>query len=154
MANAKKNNNGGRFEKLANRATQAAGSTGAFLIAAGTIIVWGISGFVFNFSDTWQLVINTGTTIVTFLMVFLIQKTQNKDGLAIQLKLNELVAAHEAASNRMVNVEDMTEEELKILQKYYSKLSIMAEKDETVHQSHSIEEAVEKHEEKKEKQKD
>lgn len=153
MANAKKNNNNGSFEKLANRATQAAGSTTAFLIAAGTIIVWGISGIVFNFSDTWQLVINTGTTIVTFLMVFLIQKTQNKDGLAIQLKLNELVAAHEAASNRMVNVEDMTEDELKVLRKYYSKLSVMAEKDETVHQSHSIEEAREKHEEKKQKQK-
>jgi low affinity Fe/Cu permease len=154
MAKSKKNNTNGKFEKLANRATQATGSTTAFLIAVSAIIIWGFSGFIFNFSDTWQLVINTGTTIITFLMVFLIQKTQNKDGLAIQLKLNELVAAHEAASNRMVNVEDMTEEELQVLRKYYSKLSIMAEKDETVHQSHSIEEAREKHMEKKEKQND
>jgi len=78
------------------------------------VLIWAITGPVFDFSETWQLVINTGTTIVTFLMVFLIQKAQNKDSLAIQLKLNELVAAHEFASNRLVDIESMKEYELKL----------------------------------------
>lgn len=137
------------FETFATQVTKAAGSNTAFMLAISAIVLWGISGFIFGFSDTWQLVINTGTTIITFLMVFLIQKSQNKDSLAIQLKLNELVAASAEASNRMVSVEDMTEEELRVLQKYYSRLSVMAEKDESLQQSHSIEEAREKHEEKK-----
>ena len=96
------------------------------------------------------MVITTGTTIITFLMVFLIQKEQNKDSLAIQLKLNDLVAAHEFASNRLVNVEDMTEEELKVIQKYYSKLSDFTKKEESLQQSHSIDEANEQHDLKKE----
>src|SRR5947207_3297982 len=120
------------FESFANKVTHLTGSTGAFLIAMSSIIIWLISGFIFDFSDTWQLVINTGTTIITFLMVFLIQKAQNKDSLAIQLKLNELVAASELASNRLVNVEDMTEEELGVIQKYYSKLSEFTKKEETL----------------------
>lgn len=91
------------------------------------------------------MVINTGTTIITFLMVFLIQKAQNKDSLAIQLKLNEQVAAHEFASNRLVDVENMTEEELKVIQKYYSKLSDFTKMEETLQQSHSIDEAHEQH---------
>src|SRR5262249_10306023 len=82
----------------------------AFGAASGIVIVWAILGPLFHYSDTWQLVINTGTTIVTFLMVFLIQRTQNKDSLAIQLKLNELVAAVEGASNRLIDVEDLSEE--------------------------------------------
>src|SRR5258705_16572 len=86
------------FERFASAATRFTGSVPAFALALGTILIWGITGPLFHFSDTWQLVINTGTTIVTFLMVFLIQQTQNKDGLAIQLKLNELVAALEGAS--------------------------------------------------------
>ena len=110
--------------------------------------MWAVTGPFFHYSDTWQLVINTGTTIVTFLMVFLIQKAQNKDSLAIQLKLNELVAAHKAASNRLVDVENMTEDELKVIQKYYRELSIFSQKDENLQQSHSIEEARELHEEK------
>lgn len=95
-------------------------------------------GPILNYSEQWQLVINTGTTIITFLMVFLIQKSKNKDTLAIQLKLNELVAAHELASNRLVDIENMTEEELKTIQKYYSKLSITSKNDSTLQQSRSI----------------
>ncbi|MGY0040852.1 low affinity iron permease family protein [Pedobacter sp. NJ-S-72] len=86
------------FETFSNAATKFTGSSSAFIIALLIVIVWGISGPLFHYSETWQLVINTGTTIITFLMVFLIQKAQNKDGKAIQLKLNELLAAHERAS--------------------------------------------------------
>ena len=96
------------------------------------------------------MVINTGTTIITFLMVFLIQKSQNKESLAVQLKLNELVAAHELASNRLVDIENMTEDELKVIQKYYAKLKIITEKEESLQKSHSIEEAEHMHELKKE----
>lgn len=129
------------FETFATRTAQIAGSTVAFFSALGLVLAWALTGPLFDFSETWQLVINTGTTIITFLMVFLIQKAQNKDSLAIQLKLNELVAAHEYASNRLVAVEDMTEEELKVIRKYYSKLSEMARKDKSLQQTHSIEEA-------------
>ena len=96
------------------------------------------------------MVINTGTTIITFLMVFLIQKSQNKDSLAVQLKLNELVAAHEFASNRLVDVECMTEDELKVIKKYYRHLSEATKKEENLQQSHSIDEAQQQHEFKKE----
>ena len=133
------------FEKIALKVTQFTGSTPAFLIAFSVIIIWLISGPIFNYSNTWQLVINTGTTIITFLMVFLIQKSQNKDAMAIQLKLNELVAAHELASNRLVNVEDMTEDELITLRKYYSKLAALSIKEDDLQTSHSIEEAKEIH---------
>jgi len=129
------------FERVANQITCWTGSPWAFITAFGIVLVWGISGPIFHFSDTWQLVINTGTTIVTFLMVFLIQKTQNKDSKAIQLKLNELLAASRFASNRMVDIEDLSEAELDILHKYYEKLSDVAEKDDDIHQSHSIDSA-------------
>lgn len=89
------------LEKFSHRVTQACGTSSAFIIALLVAIIWLITGPIFEFSDTWQLVINTGTTIVTFLMVFLIQRTQNKDALAIHLKLNEIVAALEGASNRL-----------------------------------------------------
>jgi len=101
------------FEHLAAQATKATGSTGAILIAFGAVITWAVLGPVFHYSDDWQLVINTSTTIITFLMVFLIQKAQNKESVAVQLKLNELVAAHEFASNRLVDVGNMSEEELR-----------------------------------------
>ena len=101
------------FEGFATAVTKATGSTPAFIIALAMVLIWGATGPMFHYSEDWQMVINTGTTIITFLMVFLIQKGQNKDSLAIQLKLNELVAAHEFASNRLVDVENMTEEELK-----------------------------------------
>jgi low affinity Fe/Cu permease len=151
----KKNNNSkpNFFENLAAKATIATGSTAAIIIAFGTILIWAICGPVFHYSETWQLIINTGTTIITFLMVFLIQKSQNKESLAVQLKLNELVAAHEFASNRMVDVENMTEEELKVIQKYYSKLKTKAQKEESLQQSHSIDEADKMHELKKDQRK-
>jgi len=133
------------FEVFASRVTQITGSTKGFITALIVVIVWAVSGPIFHYSENWQLVINTGTTIITFLMVFLIQKTQNKDSLAIQLKLNELVAAHKFASNRMVNVEDLTEDELKTIQKYYSKLSEFTKNEESLQQSHSIEEAKDVH---------
>lgn len=131
----------GVFERFAAYVTKMTGSTPAFIIALVLVIVWGATGPIFHYSETWQLVINTGTTIITFLMVFLIQKTQNKDSLAIQLKLNELIAAHEFASNRLVNVENMTEEELKVIQKYYMHLSQFAQTEESLQKSHSIDEA-------------
>jgi low affinity Fe/Cu permease len=136
------------FERISDRITYWTGSASAFTIAVGIIIIWGISGPIFNYSDTWQLVINTGTTIITFLMVFLIQKTQNKDSKAIQLKLNELLAASRHASNRMVDIEDLSEAELDVLHKYYAKLSDMAEKGEDIHHSHSIDSAKKRSEEK------
>jgi low affinity Fe/Cu permease len=137
------------FETLASKVSAAAGSTPAILIAFGSVLVWAALGPVFHYSENWQLVINTSTTIITFLMVFLIQKSQNKESMAVQLKLNELVAAHEFASNRLVNVEDMTEEELKVIQKYYTRLKEQTESEESLQQSHSIEEAKEMHELKK-----
>ena len=142
------------FETFASSVTKATGSTAAFIIAFIMVLVWGITGPVFHYSETWQMVINTGTTIITFLMVFLIQKAQNKDSLAIQLKLNELVAAHEFASNRLVNVENMTEDELKVIHKYYSKLSDFTKNEESMQQSHSIDEAHEQHDFKKEMEKE
>jgi low affinity Fe/Cu permease len=138
------------FEIFAGKVTQATGSTAAFIIAIIAVVIWAVTGPLFHFSENWQLLINTGTTIVTFLMVFLIQKSQNKDSLAIQLKLNELVAAHEFASNRLVNVENMSEEELKVIKKYYSQLSEFTKNEESLQQSHSIDEAHEQHEIKKE----
>lgn len=138
------------FETFASLITRATGSTSAFVIAFLIILIWGATGPFFHFSETWQTIISTGTTIITFLMVFLIQKSQNKDSLAIQLKLNELVAAHEFASNRLLNVENMTEDELKVIHKYYSKLSDFTKKEETMQQSHSIDEVHEKHDFKKE----
>ena len=111
------------FEKMSILVTKASGSTAAFIIAFFIIIAWLISGPLFKFSDTWQLVINTGTTIVTFLMVFLIQRSQNKDSIALHLKLNELIVAQEIASNRLIAVEDISEEDLKVLQKFYQHLA-------------------------------
>lgn len=141
----KPKNSASWFEAFASRVTKATGSTAAFACAFSVVVIWAIAGPFFDYSETWQLVINTGTTIVTFLMVFLIQKAQNKDSLAIQLKLNELVASHEHASNRLVDIESMTEEEMLIVQKYYQKLSELSKKDITLQTSHSIEEAHEKH---------
>lgn len=136
------------FEKFATNVSKAAGSTPAFLGAFLLVVIWAASGPIFNYSETWQLVINTGTTIITFLMVFLIQKAQNKDSLAIQLKLNELVASNEYSSNSLVDIESMTEEEMIIVQKYYRSLSELAKKDKSIRNSHSIAEAHEQHERK------
>jgi low affinity Fe/Cu permease len=136
------------FERFASAATRFTGSVPAFGIALGLIVVWGVTGPLFHFSDTWQLVINTGTTVVTFLMVFLIQQTQNKDGLAIQLKLNELVAALEGASNRLISVEDLTSEDLRILHSHYQRLATRAREAADIRESHSIDEADRRHQRK------
>lgn len=133
------------FERFSNWATLATGSSAAFMIAAATVVVWALSGPLFHYSETWQLVINTGTTIVTFLMVFLIQKAQNKDSKALHLKLNELLASHEGTSNRMVNIEDLTESELDHLYKFYIRLSDLAEKDADLTRTHSIDSAEDNH---------
>jgi low affinity Fe/Cu permease len=135
------------FEKMATHITRLTGSSLAFLIAVLVIISWAITGPLFHFSDTWQLVINTGTTIITFLMVFIIQQSQNKDSLAIQLKLNELIAAEERASNRLIVVEDLSQDELEVLKKFYVRLSQLAREANDLHSSHSVDEAegVHKH---------
>lgn len=130
---------------MATKITSWTGSSMAFGTAFGIIIIWGITGPIFKYSDTWQLVINTGTTIITFLMVFLIQKSQNKDSKAIQIKLNELIAASRHASNRIVDIEDLSESELDVLKKFYQKLSDMAEDDGDIHKSHSIDAAQNLH---------
>ena len=136
------------FEKFANAATKFTGSSYAFLIALAIVIIWALSGPIFKYSETWQLVINTGTTVITFLMVFLIQKAQNKDSKAIQIKLNELIAASKDASNRIVNIEDLTEDELNQLHKYYERLAHEAKEDIDTHQSHSIDIATKNQKEK------
>lgn len=138
------------FERFASKATQVTGSSGAFLIALTTVIIWVITGPLFDYSDTWQLVINTSTTIITFLMVFLIQKSQNKDSLAMQIKLNELLAVNRKASNRLLNVEDLSEDELRALHDFFGKLADKAKTESNLSISHSIEEAEEIHEEKME----
>jgi low affinity Fe/Cu permease len=140
-------------ERLSTTITRWTGSTSAFALACAVIVVWVVTGPIFGFSDTWQLVINTGTTIVTFLMVFLIQRAQNKDAMAIQLKLNELVAAIEGASNRLIDVEDLSEEELVALHRYYAQLVRMAKKDNKLTASHSVEEAEARHAAKKTRRK-
>lgn len=133
------------FNKIATWVTRKAGrpvvSISAFLI----IILWAASGPLFHFSDTWQLVINTGTTIITFLMVFIIQQSQNKDTAAIHMKLNELIASNEKASNRLVDIEDLTEEEIHVLKKFYIELADKAEKEMDLHSSHSLDEAEDNH---------
>lgn len=130
------------FEKFSDKATTFTGSSRAFLGAFAIVLIWAASGPIFKYSETWQLVINTGTTIITFLMVFLIQKAQNKDSKAIQIKLNELIAASESSSNRIVDIEDLSEDELDHLHKYYEKLSDEAEEDDDLCKSHSIESAI------------
>jgi low affinity Fe/Cu permease len=132
---------GQRLERWSRVVTNWTGSSWAFAIAALVIVAWLASGPFFHYSDTWQLVINTGTTIVTFLMVFLIQRSQNKDALAVHLKLNELVAAVHGASNRLIDVEALSETDLMKLHRFYKHLSEMAKRDIDLGQSHSVDEA-------------
>jgi low affinity Fe/Cu permease len=145
---SKKNGFKARFEKISTAITKAVGTSTAFSIALVLILLWAISGPFFRFSDTWQLVINTGTTIITFLMVFVIQQSQNKDSMALQLKLNELIACEERASNRLIVVEDLTQEELEVLKNFYVKLAQLAKKENNLHSSHSVDEADDIHLEK------
>lgn len=140
----------GMFDAFSTKVTKLTGSPGAFILACIAIIIWIITGPVFHYSDTWQLVINTGTTIITFLMVFIIQQSQNKDTLALQIKLNELIAANKNASNRLIDSEDLTAEELEVLKKFYIKISDATKKEEDLKKTHSIEDAY-KNEEEKEK---
>ena len=133
------------FDRFAGGVARFAGSPWAFAIALATILVWAALGPAFHFNDSWQMVVNTGTTIVTFLMVFLIQQSQNKDSLALHIKLNELLAAHELASNRVVAVENLDEADLKVLRSFYCELASLAEKEGGVKRSHSLDEAREVH---------
>jgi low affinity Fe/Cu permease len=141
MASRREGRKGGWLEHSARVVTAWTGSSPAFGSAVGVIVVWALLGPLFGFSDTWQLVINTGTTIVTFLMVFLIQRAQNKDSQAIHLKLNEIVAVLQGASNRLINVEDLTEHEVLTLHRHYQTLVELAKRDTTLTASHSVEEA-------------
>lgn len=111
------------MERLSSIVTKASGSNGAIITAFLTILIWAFCGPFFHYSETWQLIINTGTTIITFLMVFLIQKAQNKDSMAVHLKLNELIKSHKESSNRLIDVENMTEDQIMIIQKHYENLN-------------------------------
>jgi low affinity Fe/Cu permease len=118
------------------------------------VFAWGVAGLFVDFSARWELFMGTASSAITILMVFLILKAQTKDSISIQLKLNELVASNEQASNRLVNVEGMTEDELRVIRKYYSRLSEFAREQDTLQESHSIDEVHEDHEIKKEMEKE
>ena len=160
MAKAKKQEQGQKkvngltafFNRFSATITKVTGGVYAFITAIVIVLVWAVTGPLFGFSDTWQLVINTGTTIVTFLMVFVIQHSQNKDTIALQLKLDELIAASQA-SNKLINVEALSDEELEVMQKFYSDLSVLSKK-EKENKSHSLEEEKEKRHNEDEKEKD
>jgi low affinity Fe/Cu permease len=145
MKNKKVSSFARAFEKISSAITLTSGRPGAVLTAIAVIVIWAATGPLFDYSDTWQLVINTSTTVITFIMVFVIQHSQNKETTAIQLKLNELIAANEKASNRLVNIEDLTEEELLVLKRFYKKLSELSAKEKDLFSSHSIDEAEDRH---------
>jgi len=128
------------FDRFASGVTRWAGSPVAFCAALLTVLVWAAVGPLFHFSENWQLVINTGTTIVTFLMVFLIQQSQNKDSVAMHLKLNELLAANAEASNRMIGIEDLDEQDLRDVATFYLRLAQRAKNAGPVKEAHSIDE--------------
>jgi len=139
------------WEQAAQAVAEWSGKPGVFGAAVLIVVLWAITGPVFGFSDTWQLVINTGTTIITFLMVFLIQQAQNKDTQALELKLNEIVAAISGASNHLIDVESLSGAELMTLRRHYQELAQLAEKESSLTKSHSIEEAAARHQKKKSK---
>jgi low affinity Fe/Cu permease len=145
MGHQKRGNLANYLESVSEAVTRWAGSSSAFALALGIVLVWALLGPVFQYSDTWQLVINTGTTVVTFLMVFLIQRTQNKEALAVHLKLNEIVAALEGASNRLIDAQVLPEKDLEKLERHYGELAHLAANDRDLMQSHSIEEARHRH---------
>lgn len=120
------------FDRFAATVTRWAGSPLAFTLAVLIVLVWAASGPFFHYSDVWQLVINTGTTIITFLMVFLIQQSQNKDSVAVHLKLNELIASHKSADNQLIGIEDASEEQLRTLADFYNDLAERAKNGESV----------------------
>jgi low affinity Fe/Cu permease len=133
-----------RLEAFSHAVTQWAGSSWAFGLAVGLVLVWVLSGPLFDYSEDWQLVVNTGTTIVTFLMVFLIQRSQNKEALAVQVKLNELLASQQGASNRLINLEDLNEDDIKRLHERFSALSHRLEETADDRQAHSVGEVGER----------
>jgi low affinity Fe/Cu permease len=128
------------FDRFATQVTRWAGSPAAFCAALLTVLAWAVVGPLFGFSEGWQLVINTGTTIVTFLMVFLIQQSQNKDSVAMHLKLDELLAANRFASNRMIGIEDLDEQDLREVASFYLRLAERAKKAGPRKEAHSIDE--------------
>ncbi|HEX8059887.1 MAG TPA: low affinity iron permease family protein [Cyclobacteriaceae bacterium] len=138
-----------RFEIISNLITRAAGRPATSLGSIVLVLLWAASGPFFDYSENWQLIINTSTTIITFLMVFVIQTSQNKDTIAVQIKLNELIAANRSASNRIIDVEDLTAAELEVLKKFYVKLAELAENESDLFKSHSIDEAKKVHRRKK-----
>ena len=129
-----------RLERLSQRVAQWTGSSLAFTLALATIVIWALTGPIFGYSNTWQLVINTATTIVTFLMVFLIQRAQNKYTRAIELKINELIAALQGASNRLIDIEDLSEDELQRLHEKFRTLVERSRHDASRTAKHSVEE--------------
>jgi len=135
----------GVMERISSAVLAWTGRTSAFILALGMIVLWVVLGPVFHFSDSWQLVINTTTTIITFLMVFLIQRAQNKDARATALKLNEVIAAMEGASNRLIDLESLSEGELDVIHGHFQRLVEMAKRDASLTKSHSIEEADVRH---------
>ena len=140
-----------KFDKFSSAVTSATGSPAAFIAAFLIVVLWAVTGPFFHFSDTWQLVINTGTTVVTFLMVFVIQQSQNKDTKAIHLKLNELIACNKYASNRLIDIEDLSANEIQVLKDFYIKLSKLAAEEKDIHSTHSLDEAEELNESKKDR---
>ena len=140
-----------KWEKAAQAVAEWSGKPGVFGAAFLIVVLWAVTGPLFGFSDTWQLVINTGTTIITFLMVFLIQQAQNKDTQALELKLNEIVAAISGASNHLIDVESLSSAELTTLRRHYQELAKLADKESSLTKSHSVEEAAARHREKKSK---
>ena len=128
------------FDRFASRVTRWAGSPVAFALALASVVVWAAVGHFFDYSENWQLVINTGTTIVTFLMVFMIQQSQNKDSIALHLKLNELLAASKQASNRMIGIEDLDEQDLREVAEFYVRLAARAKDGGRGKETHSIDE--------------
>ena len=120
---------GDLFHRFSTRVSNLAGSSSAFILAAAIIVVWAVSGPFFGFSNTWQLVINTGTTIVTFLMVFLIQNTQNRDAVSLHLKLDELIRATQGARNVLLDIEERSDDEVRVLRAHYASLADRARAD-------------------------
>ena len=111
------------FRRFSQRSSELVGSPGAFMLALSLLLLWALSGSIFHYSDTWQLVINTATTIITFLMVFLIQNTQNRDAKALHLKLDELIRSMQGARNTMVDLEELSDEELEKYQQQFRRMS-------------------------------
>ena len=129
------------FDHFASSVTRWSGTPVVFCAAMAIVVIWAGSGPAFGFSESWQLVINTGTTIITFLMVFLIQQSQNKDSIALHLKLNELLAATKQASNRMIGIEELDEQDLREVAQFYARLAERAKHAGPNKETHSIDEA-------------